>query len=244
MVSIESFLTGLYGFYNAIFEPVLAAGPYVALAFFSASLAAVFSIIYWLLLDIEKNKKLKEKISDTQDLMKEARKNDNSEKASEHMQKTMELNQKMMMLNFKPMIATMVFVALIFPWLGATFSPAVDMNQVGNSTYEGKFTYAGQTTSIQVTESNETDTLEIGDQKVTEGERFNHMKTEWEFKRFGEKKGGLFSSGNGQVTQLSGVFVDLPFGIPLAGNELNWLGFYIFIAMPLTFLFRKLLGVQ
>jgi len=33
------------------------------------------------------------------------------------MQETMKHNQKMMMLNFKPMIATMVFVALVFPWL-------------------------------------------------------------------------------------------------------------------------------
>jgi uncharacterized membrane protein (DUF106 family) len=245
MVSIQGILTALFGFYDTLFQPVLSLGPYVALAFFSTALAAVFSIIYWFLLDIEKNKKLKEKISNTQEKMKEARKNDETDKASDHMQKTMELNQKMMMLNFKPMIATMVFVGLIFPWLGATFAPTMEMTQVDNTTYTGNFTFAGETSMITVV--NETEpVLQIDGEEITQGESFQHQGIEWSFKRFGESGGGFLglTGSEGVTTKLAAVFVPLPFSIPLAGTALNWLGFYILIAMPLTFIFRKALGVQ
>jgi uncharacterized membrane protein (DUF106 family) len=245
MVSIQGILTALFGFYDTLFQPVLSLGPYLSLAVFSAMLAGVFSIIYWILLDIEKNKKLKEKISNTQEKMKEARKNDKTDKASEHMQKTMELNQKMMMLNFKPMIATMVFVGLIFPWLGATFAPSVELTQVDNTTYTGNFTFAGETSMITV--MNETDpVLQINGDEVREGEKFDQHGIEWEFKNFGEGGGGYFGFGgtSGITAKITAVFVPLPFSIPLAGNALNWLGFYILIAMPLTFIFRKALGVQ
>lgn len=243
MVSIQSFLTALFGFYNTLFEPVMSAGPYLSLAFFSVCLAGVFSIIYWFLLDIEKNKKLKEKISEKQDKMKEARKNENTEKASEHMQETMELNQKMMMLNFKPMIATMVFVALIFPWLGSTFSPSVQMTQIDNTTFEGNMSFGGETVDLRVI--NETEpVLQIGDQEVREGEKFQFQGIDWKFGSFGESSGGFFSSGEGFTAKLSAVFIPLPFSIPLAGEALNWLGYYILIAMPLTYIFRKMLGVQ
>lgn len=243
MVEIQSFLTALYGFYNTIFEPVLAVGPYPALAFFSVCLAAVFSIIYWFLLDIEKNKKLKEKISNKQDKMKEARKNENPDEASEYMQETMELNQKMMMLNFKPMIATMIFVALIFPWLGSTFAPNVQMQQIDNTTFEGNLSFAGETQQLTIINESEP-TLQIDDKQITQGEKFSLQGIDWNFKNFGESSGGFLSSGEGYNAKMAAVFVPLPISIPLAGEALNWLGFYILIAMPLTYIFRKMLGVQ
>lgn len=245
MVSIQGILTALFGFYDTVFQPVLSLGPYLSLAVFSGMLAAVFSIIYWILLDIEKNKKLKEKISNTQEKMKEARKNDNTDKASDHMQKTMELNQKMMMLNFKPMIATMVFVGLIFPWLGATFAPTIEMTQTDNTTFSGNFTFAGETTDITVV--NETEpVLQIDGEEVKEGDNFTKHGIDWTFQRFGGGGGGFLglTGSEGVTTKLAAVFVPLPFSIPLAGSALNWLGFYILIAMPLTFIFRKALGVQ
>lgn len=243
MVEIQSFLTALYGFYNTIFEPVLAPGPYPALAFFSVCLAAVFSIIYWFLLDIEKNKNLKEKISNKQDKMKEARKNENADKASEYMQETMELNQKMMMLNFKPMIATMIFVALIFPWLGSTFAPNVQMQQVDNTTFEGNLTFAGETRQMTVINDTEP-VMEVNVRQVEQGDTFSFQGIDWKFKNFGESSGGFLSSGEGYNAKMAAVFVPLPISIPLAGEALNWLGFYILIAMPLTYIFRKMLGVQ
>ncbi len=239
---ITAILQTLYGFYNAVFHPLLATSPYLALGFFSAALAGLFSLIYWYLLDIEKANEIKEKLSERQDKMKEARKNDNSDKASEHMQKTMELNQRLMKLNLKPMVATMVFVALIFPWLGSVYSPAIELHQSSEDTWEGNLSYAK--TSIPVEVINGTDKkVNVNEQEIEVGDTFRAFGIEWETKYFGEKKGGFFSSGGGTVLKVSAEFVKLPFSIPLAGGALNWLGFYILIAMPLTFILRKALGV-
>jgi uncharacterized membrane protein (DUF106 family) len=244
MSAIASFLAGLYGFYNTIFNPILALGPYVSLGIFSASLAGLFSIIYWFLLDIEKQKEIKEKINEKQEKMKEARKNDKADKASEHMQETMKHNQKMMMLNFKPMIATMIFVALIFPWLGATFAPTVELTQQGNNTYTGEFVYNGKSGQLTVVNSTN-QTVEFDGQQTTLDGSINAYGVTWDITKFGEAGGGFLGTSikTGTVLKMNARFVELPFSIPLAGSALNWLGFYILIAMPLTFIFRKMLGV-
>lgn len=240
---IEAFLLPLYSFYNTLFHPLLATSPYLALGFFSAALAGLFSLIYWYLLDIERADQIKQKLSDHQEKMKEARKDDSTEEASEHMQKTMELNQRLMKLNLKPMIGTMVFVALIFPWLGATFGPTVQLTETDDSVFSGNLTYASSPVPLTVDNSSEEVTVSTNGQETTVGGTINAYGIEWEVTGFGEHTGGWFSSPKGTVVYLNAEFVELPFSIPLAGSALNWLGFYIVIAMPLTFLFRKLLGV-
>ncbi|MFB6245228.1 MAG: EMC3/TMCO1 family protein [Candidatus Nanohaloarchaea archaeon] len=238
-------LESMYTFYNGLFQPLLSLGPYVSLGFFSVVLAGLFSIIYWYFLDIEKAEELKEKMSHHQDKMKEARSNDQSDKASEHMKKSMEVNQELMMENFKPMIGTIVFVALVFPWLGATFAPTVELS--GTATpgiYEGELSYAGESATLQVNNTTDTAFIEFEGQKAAKGEYFNALGAKWGVKKIGNKSSGIFSDYSGRFAKVNTVFIELPFSIPiLAGDELNWLGFYILIAMPLTFVFRKMLGV-
>lgn len=242
MAVIQSFLVALYGFYNTIFQPLLAVDPYIALGTFSAALAFLFSVIYWFLLDIERADEIKEKISEHQEKMKEARKEDETDKASKHMQKTMSKNQQLMKLNFKPMIATMLFVGLIFPWLGSTFSPVVPMEERSNSTFTGELGYAGQSVPVAVDNSSNPAVVQVEGEQAEIGETIEALGMEWELTRFGEN-GGMFSVHEGIVLKASAKFIELPFSIPFAGEALNWLGFYILIAMPLTFIFRKMLGV-
>lgn len=244
---IAPILTALYSFYNVIFQPLLALGPYVSLGFFSVCLAGLFSLIYWHFLNIERADELKEKMNHHQDKMKEARSNDMTEKASEHMKKSMEVNQELMKENFKPMIGTMVFVALVFPWLGATFAPAVQLEPVQDNqsmqTYKGNFSYANQITEITVQNSSEQTKLIVDNQEALQGESVRIQGFEWAFKGIKEKNPGLFSNKDGTFATFNGKFVNLPFSLPFIGGALNWLGFYILIAMPLTYIFRKVLGV-
>lgn len=242
MAGIQALLTAIYGFYNTLFQPLLTIGPYISLGFFSTVLAGLFSLIYWFLLDIDRADDIKEELSEHQDKMKEARSNDESDKASEHMQKTMQLNQELMKLNIKPMIATMLFVALIFPWLGNTFSPAVELEQTEDQLYEGELNYAGKVQQIQVDNSTNPATIALDNESVEVGEVITALGMDWETRRFGEN-GGFFSSSEGHVLKISAKFIDLPFSLPYIGGALNWLGFYILIAMPLTYIFRKFLGV-
>ncbi|MFB6199865.1 MAG: EMC3/TMCO1 family protein [Candidatus Nanohaloarchaea archaeon] len=240
---IGEILPLLYQFYGTVFQPLLAIGPYISLGFFSTMLALAFSLIYFLLVDREKMDEIKDKLSEHQEKMNEAKKNDEDDKSSEHMKKTMELNQKMMKLNLKPMIGTMVFVALIFPWLSHVYAPSIKMNHTGNNTFTGNLEYAGQNKQITV-KNTSTPQILVGSQNATIGGDIKAFNIEWDVKQFGEKNKGFFSEGGYTHLKLNAKFIKLPFSIPLAGTALNWLGFYMIIIMPLTYIFRKLLGVQ
>jgi uncharacterized membrane protein (DUF106 family) len=239
-IETAAILGPLYTFYNTVFQPLLAAGPYVSLGFFSVALAGIFSLIYWWLLDTDRADKIKDKLEHHQDKMKEARQNDKSDKASEHMQKTLKLNQKFMMLNFKPMIATMVFVALIFPWRGSTYSPTIDLAATGNNSFTGNITYAGETKQIQVVNDTEP-VIDYNGESATLHENFHTHGITWEVMNF--QDAGENSQADAKL-KINAVFVPLPGSYPFIGKALNWLGFYVLLMMPLSYIFSKALGVQ
>jgi uncharacterized membrane protein (DUF106 family) len=241
---IAPLLTALYSFYNAIFQPILALGPYASLAFFSIVLASLFSGIRYLLLDHEKADKIQDKISEKQEKMKEARENDNHEKASKYTKEVFKHNQKFMLLNMKPMIGTMLFVALIFPWMGSAFAPTVELQQTQNGVYEGNFTYAQKQTPITVDNTTQPFTVSTDNQQAQTGEQLKINGFQWTVKNFKQRTPGMFSSISGPAVGFNGMFVPLPINLPFIGQALNWLGFYILIAMPLTFAFNKILGIQ
>lgn len=238
-IDTAALLGPLYTFYNTVFQPMLAMGPYVSLGFFSAALAGIFSLIYWWLLDTDRADKIKDKLEHHQDKMKKARQNDESDKASQHMQKTLKLNQKFMMLNFKPMIATMVFVALIFPWLGFTYSPTVDLQSTGNHSFTGNITYAGQSSQIEVINNTEP-VINYNSQNASLHENFDASGITWEVMGFNQASGDNVDA----KLNINAVFIPLPGSYPFVGKALNWLGFYIILMMPLSYAFRKALGVQ
>ena len=232
-------LAPLFSFYDSVFQPLLAAVPYVSLGFFSAALAALFAVIYWFLLDVERADEIKDKLNKYQDKMKEARENDNDDEASKHLKKTLQLNQKFMMLNIKPMLATIVFVGLFFPWLGNTYAPNVDMNQTDNSTFTGQLQYAGNTQELKV--SNRSSVLvESGNSTAGIKEDIEVLDVRWQVAGFQR----LQDEDSDAQLKLNAEFVPLPVNLPFVGNALNWLGFYFILIMPLTYVFRKLLGVQ
>lgn len=236
---IDQILTPLFGFYNTLFQPLLQVGPYVSLGFFSAGLAALFAVIYWFLLDVERADEIKEKLNDYQDKMKEARENDENEKASEHMKKTLQLNQKFMMLNLKPMFATIIFVGLFFPWLGNTYAPNIQMNETQNQTWNGTLDYAGQAQDLQVMNNSEI-TVQAGSNQAQLKDSIEMLGVNWQVMNFNQVQ----DQPHDARLKLNAHFVPLPVDLPYIGDALNWLGFYFIMIMPLTYVFRKLLGVQ
>ena len=241
IATVQGLLAILFSFYDSIFQPLLATSPYYALAFFSVGLAGAFSLIYWRFLDIEKQKELKEKLNEQQEKMKEARENEETDKVSEHMTKSLELNQKFMMLNLRPMMVTMLFVGLFFPWLGATFSPNIDLAE-NNGVYSGELEYAGEAVPIEVQDMNES-VMVVDGEEIRPGETFEAHGFSWEYRSASEDGGGFISAVEGASVKVSAVFIPLPFSLWYIGGALNWLGFYIIMAMPLTFAFRKMLGI-
>jgi len=237
---VNQILTPLFGFYNTLFQPLLAAGPYVSLGFFSAALAALFAIIYWIFLDVERADEIKEKLNDYQEKMKQARENDKHDKASEHMKKTLQLNQKFMMLNLKPMLATVVFVGLFFPWLGNTYAPNIQLNETENSTFSGQLEYAGQSQEVRVLNVSSGVMVQSGESEVAVRDTLNMLGVSWQVVSFHSIQEEPFDAR----LKLNAEFLPLPISLPYVGDALNWLGFYFVLIMPLTYAFRKALGVQ
>ena len=237
---ISQLMAPLFAFYNTIFQPLLVMGPYISLGFFSAALAGLFAVIYWVFLDIEKADEIKEKLNKYQDKMKEAREDDKHDKASKHLKKTLQLNQKFMMLNMKPMIATIVFVGLFFPWLGNTYAPTIQMNETANNTFTGNMHYAGQ--SANMTVENTSEQIEVISGSTTAGIKgdIEALDVTWQVSSFDKAQ----SETHDAKLRLNAKFVPLPVSLPFVGDALNWLGFYFILIMPLTYLFRKALGVQ
>lgn len=228
----------VFPFLDQLFQPILAQGPYVSLFFFSACLAGLFSIIYWILLDIEKADEIKDKMNTHQEKMKEAQKEDDSEKARDHMSKSMKLNQKFMMLNLKPMIGTMIFVAFMFPWLGSTYTPSVGLQPANNDTntslYTGSLDYANQDAEVFYYNN----TVEVDNNTAQIGHTINALGVRWDVKSVDTV------NSRPSTLNLNANFANLPVSLPLAGDTINWLLFYILITMPLTYGFRKALGIQ
>jgi len=241
---ISQILATLFEFYDAIFRPILQLGPYFSLIIFAASLALIFSLIYWKFLDKEKADKIKNKISDHQDKMKEAREEDDKEATQKHLAETLELNQKFMLVSMRPMMVTMLFVALIFPWFGATYSPAVPLDHVDNQTYEGTLEFAQQEQDFQleVQEDNQT-ILTFNNETYETGDRVNEFGVNWHIRNYNPDNGGWFSTVDGPALHVSAEFYQLPRPLPLIGEGFNWLGFYILLVMPLSITIRKALGV-
>lgn len=241
---IQALLTSLFATLDTVFQPILIQGPYISLAFFSIALAVIFTGIYWALIDKERIDKVKEKLQSQQEKMKEAQENEDSN-ASEHLQKTLELNQKFMMLNMKPMIGTMVFIAILFPWLSATYSPTLGLNPVDDNTYEGNMTYAQQNTPVQVIQDDNQTLIMLQDNEYHINDKFELHGITWKIHNFQQNPEGRFSTVSEPYTmKVAAEFVQLPFSLPIAGTAFNWLGFYILIVMPITIVLRKSLGLQ
>lgn len=242
---ISSILSTLFQFYDVIFQPLLQLGPHLSLATFAVALAVLFSLIYWKFLDKEKADKIKEQINEKQEKLKEARENDASEKTQEHLADTLELNQKFMLVSMRPMLVTMIFVALIFPWLGATYSPTVPLQQIDNQTYEGNLTFGQQTEEFILTPHNESGaaTVEVNGEEYETGERINTHGINWHVQEYDSDNGGILSTVEGPTVRFAAEFYKLPRSLPLVGEGLNWLAFYIILVMPLSIAIRKALGV-
>ncbi|MFB6204084.1 MAG: EMC3/TMCO1 family protein [Candidatus Nanohaloarchaea archaeon] len=221
----------LFGFYNTIFQPILSLGPYTSLAFFSLVLAVLYTAIYWVLMDLERADEIKEKLNKHQEKMQEA----DDDEVGDHMQEALRLNSQFMKLNMKPMLATMAFVLLIFPWLGATYAPTIDMNQTAPNTYTGQFEWNGHQHPIKVVNDTEY-TVKYRNQSVPVGGMLKAYGVSWEVSDFAVKN-------EAPALKLNAAFVKMPFSLPLVGNTLNWLAFYILIVMPVGYVLRKAAGI-
>lgn len=243
MVSIDGLLQVSYSVYDSLFLSVVSAGPYVSLTAFSTLVAVLFSIAYWYFVDQEKVDDLKSQIEEKQEKRKELQENNNEEELSEMVSEVLSLQQKLMIESFKPTIGMMVLLATFFPWLGATYAPAISLESSGQNNYTGTLEYGGSQEQVTV-QNTSSAAIQINGETVSEGDKIDVMGITWQIAGFGNTTGGFLSSSDGTKLKLNLHTVDLPLSLPFIGNAINWLGFYILVNMPITFVIRRAMGLN
>lgn len=211
-------------------------GARITVAVVSVLLSGLLSLLYYWLMDLDAYEEFKEKRETLQDKMQEARDEGNTEEASEYTKKMMELNMENMRLMLKPMLVSMVLFFLILPWMYTTFNPIVAMQPV-DSAFEGTLQFNGAATPMNVEQRGNESVVVVDGAAVGTGERFLMGDMPW-------KVQSITINDEGAEVKMAAEIVQLPVSLPLVGDELGWLGSYILIVIPLTYAFRKKLGIQ
>ncbi|MDY6789609.1 MAG: EMC3/TMCO1 family protein [Candidatus Nanohaloarchaea archaeon] len=228
----------LFGFAFSIFGKYTAS--LVSLGLFSAVVALLISLTYVVLIDREEYNRIRDKQKELQEKMKEAQDNDNMDKVNEYMKESMSMQKKFFKVSLKPIFASMFIFFLVVPWILHTFVPVVELQQADNG-FRGNFEFMGAEMGELKVENRSK-----GHVLVSKGEEYKVngelalAGTTWEVENIQLAK----NSETTAEVKLAFEFVKFPFSIPLIGNSLEWLGFYIITQIPFTIAFRKMLGLQ
>ena len=226
----------LYNIIETVCAPFIAMGPIYAIAAISTFISLLLSISYKLLVNQNKVKYIRTELKELKTKMNAAKKKGKEKELKTLFDKSLKLNNQQLMLNMKPLMASMVLITLFLPWLSHAYgdiSANLEDNK-GIYTYKDikeNFTIAQNTEATITFENPELGALKDG-AEINIGDRTHIIEI--------EKKDDKINS-----VKFKGFTADLPFTLPIFNkNTVGWLGLYIIISMPTTFLFRKILNVQ
>ncbi len=112
---------------TTLFSPLMGFHPAIAELMIAIFITFTITVFYKLLIDQNAIKEIRGKMKELQSKSKELQKTDPS-KAKEMTTEMFALTNKQMKMTTKPLIVTMLFVILIFPWLKTVFiGPVVNL---------------------------------------------------------------------------------------------------------------------
>lgn len=222
---------------DLIFAPILALNPIFSILILTILMSLIFTISNKMFINQAILKQIKKESKEVQEKIKIARKNNNEKKINKLMKKTMELSNKQMKMTLKPMLITMPIILLVFAWIPTNYgniAAPLENNtaefEIDNITYNlTALEYNNENIPINFKDSlnntkiNLYDSIDIDDR---------------EFILLYDKK------DEKETLTLEYLKIDLPFPLPIAGDSVGWLGFYILISLPATTILRIILGVE
>lgn len=225
----------LFNVIKTTYTPFVEMGPLYAITAVSITISLILALAYKFLANQGKIKYARTELKELKTKMDAAKKKGNQKEMQKLFEKSLELNNQQLMLNMKPLLASMVLIALFLPWLayayGEVKSPVADN--------EGAYIYDKTNESFTITQNSEPmikfdnnviKTVKNGDE-IQIGARTHKVIIEQ-------------SDNKVNAVKFEGYIANLPFSFPIFGNTVGWLGLYIIISMPATFLFRKMLNVD
>lgn len=218
--------------------------PYQEIFIWALIISFIISVIYRVFTKPGEIRQLKKDMKFYREKSKEAQKNKDTKKANEYMSEMMKLSQKQMKHNMKPMFITMGIVLVLLGFINNTYSGVVvETTRIDEVTSLGYFSYAGFNHSLRSEKLNETDirvAIDTNDNNDFYDEK-GYLRDEIAYI---ENTQWSVSPQDMNRTTMN-IITKLPFTIPILNWEyLNWLGWYILVTLPFTWIFRKFLGVE
>lgn len=191
---------------------------------FSAVIIFVTTLIYRFLINQNELRELKEKQKEKQAKIKELQKT-NPDEAKRLMTEMLNISNKQLRMSMKPMMVSLIIVILVLPVVGEFYGDKTVTleNNVGNLTIDEK-NYNFQLNEEKIAVNNTECKIPCNDQAI------------------GNYKWDISMENN--TVKLSRIVVLLPFSLPFFGDDFGWLAWYIIVSVLLSFIFRKILGVE
>ncbi len=243
MLGVFSDSMAITEFFNFIFAPLMKYGSLSAISVVSLLISFTFSVLYLVLVDQQKMKRIKAEIREAQEKMKSTKKSGNDKEIKALFSNSMKLQNEMMRLTLKPIIVSMLLFFLVIPWMYSNYG------DVSAKIIDGKGEIVYGTIKQNVSVSNNSfHYLDSPDSKTyTIGDKVEFAGKTWDASYKPDARGYFEKFRNvpvyGTLT-LENVRFKLPFHFPGIGDRVGWLGLYIIISIPSTMLFRKILGVD
>lgn len=193
----------------------------------SIIIMTVVNILYKFLIKQKEAKALKERVNEIKDEMKKYQKEGNKEKTSQALSEMLSAQNKLMRMTLKPMLISLIVFALFLPFINTMFGDVhvkIDNSfgdfSIGNSSYQLEKTQAG----INIIGSATFSCEQLPCEKDLDGYK-------WKINQ--RDKDIVFAR----------VIVQMPVPIPVIGNELGWLGWYILCTIPVVIILRRALKI-
>jgi uncharacterized membrane protein (DUF106 family) len=225
--------------------------PFVIITLFSLVISFIISVLYRLLTNPDEVRKCKEDMKFYKEKSKEAQKEGDREKVADYSSEMLKASQKQFRMSMRPMLASMMLFFLLLGWLHGSFSNLiVDFSGQQNARavfygeeHEVRYDPGGETFSVSVDLNDDGGFAD--DEVFGAGDVFSTGDGTAYWSASKSISGFLFftQEQENQVT-FSMMIAKLPFAMPLLGSYLTWFWWYIFISIPATIIFRKLLGVE
>lgn len=227
--------------------------PFLTITLLSLGLSFLISVIYRVLTKPSEVRKVKEDMKFFKAKMSEAKKAGDNAKSNEYASEMLKASQSQFRMSMKPMMASMLIFVMLLGWINTNFG-AVVVDDVESP--EATFSYNGKEHNVlyELVVEDDTETIKAGIDFDDNGEFSSdeiflgdavlpYSGALW--KASPATQGFfLFSSPKEGAIQFDMFVAKLPFSIPFIGEYLSWFWWYIFISIPTTIIFRKLLGVE
>lgn len=191
------------------------------------SLGVVFfiNVGYRVLVNQARAKEARARMNELSKEMRAAHKSGDRERANRLFAESMQQNNAIMKMSLKPMLASFVIVIAILPLVGNLYGDkAVALS-------DGKGVLKAGDKEYEVTRSGSS--ITVGDAQCTlPCSRVALGGSRWNI------------AAEGESLAFVRVVAYLPVSLPLFGNDVGWLGWYLFASIPTMILTRRLLKIH